>query len=118
MVDRHLVTLIALIFGGISFLVYLIEVGVALWTRPAASARAVVEKAAQTHGLSPEGAPSIGDLTRLLDAIAHVTDSLSRAGPSLTALIAAVLFMAIAAVSSGALRSGPEPHPLAAPQQS
>jgi hypothetical protein len=101
MSDLHLVTLVALAFGAISFVVYLIQVGVALWSRPVVAARVAAEKAAQA------AIPSIGDFTRLLDAIARVADSLSKASPALTSLIAAVLFVAIAAVSSGALRSEP-----------
>lgn len=99
--DLHLVTLVALIFATISFVVYLIQVAVALWSRPVAAARAAAEKAVQAS------VPTIGDFTRLLDAIARVADSLSRGSPAVTSLIAAVLFLAIAALSSGALRPGP-----------
>jgi hypothetical protein len=106
MSDLHLVTLVALVFGGISFAVYLLQVGVALWSRPVAAAKAAAEQAAHA------AVPTIGEFTRLLDAIARVADSLSRASPAVTSLIAAVLFTAIAAVSSGALRSeGPGRQP-------
>jgi len=48
--------------------------------------------------------PTIDEFNRMIEALAKLTDSLSKAGPSLTSLIAAVLFLAIAAMSSGVFR--------------
>ena len=50
-------------------------------------------------------AATLTDYTKLIEAIAKLSDSLAKTGPALTSLIGAILFLSIAAVSSGALQS-------------
>jgi hypothetical protein len=101
MSDAHLVTVVALILACASFILYLVEAICALRAKPVESAKKAAQQAAQALVQKP---PSIDDLTKLIEALAKLTDSLSKAGPALTSLIASVLFLAIAAISSGALR--------------
>ena len=102
--DAHLVTVIALAMAVLSFAIYAIEVIAALRAKPVADAHQAVQKAAGLMDAAP--APTLNDLSRLIEALGKLTDSLSKAGPSLTSLIAAVLFLAIAATSTGILTGG------------
>jgi hypothetical protein len=97
---RDIVTIAALVLSGLSFALYVAEAVQAMRDKTAAS----IKNAAAKASLALGDVPTVADLTRLLDAISRATDSLAKAGPSLTSLIASVLFLAIAAVSSGALR--------------
>jgi hypothetical protein len=97
------VTIASLAAGSVCFLLYIYESLVMVRGKAAvlrsdtiAQSRTAVDVQARTV--------SIDEISRLIDAIGRLTDSLSRAGPSLTSLIGALLFFAIAAVSSGALR--------------
>jgi hypothetical protein len=59
---------------------------------------------------------SVSDATDLLKSVAQLSDSLSKAAPSLVALIGAILFFLIASIASGALHGAPPaPAPKAAP---
>lgn len=66
---------------------------------PAAAAMSQsTAKQASAAGKSAAGADlaSVDDFTKLLEAAAKLTDSLSKAGPALTALVGSILFFAIA----------------------
>lgn len=119
MSDVHLVTYVALVLGIVSFMLYLWDSLSVINNRPVDEARRATEAAAKVAGGERQAAaaavPTADDITKLLEAIAKVTDSLAKAGPGLTSFIAAVLFLAIATVSSGALRSPSAPSP--APQR-
>ena len=94
------VTIAALVAGTICFGLYVYATIVLTRARAAAvrsAATPPADPALQPHGVS------IGDIGRVADALARLTDSLSRASPTLTSLIDALVFYAIAAVSSGAL---------------
>jgi hypothetical protein len=96
-----LVTIVALILGVVSFILYIVEAVFALRNKPVEPAKEVMQRAAQA---AVQKTPTIDEFNRMIEALAKLTDSLSKAGPSLTSLIAAVLFLAIAAISSGAFR--------------
>jgi hypothetical protein len=96
------VTLAALIAGTICFCLYVY--GTVVGIRARAAALRVAPPAPAEPALQPRGV-SIDEVGRLADALSKLTDSLSRASPALTSLIGALVFFAIAAVSSGALRS-------------
>ena len=53
------------------------------------------------------GKATVQDYSKLLEAASTLTDSLGKAGPTLVSLIGAILFVAIAAVSAGALKQTP-----------
>lgn len=109
MTDTHLVTIICLIAGGLCFGLYAIEAMMALFAPPNASvAGALKETQDKARALLAQGATTgVDDITKLLDALSKATDSLAKAGPALTSLVGAILFLAIAALSSGALRGSP-----------
>jgi hypothetical protein len=96
-----IVTIVALILGVVSFVLYIVEVVFALRNKPIEPAKEVMQRAAQA---AVHKTPTIDEFNRTIEALAKLTDSLSKAGPSLTSLIAAVLFVAIAAMSSGVFR--------------
>lgn len=50
---------------------------------------------------------NVADYTKLVEAIAKLSDSLAKSGPALVSLIGAILFLSIAAVASGVLQSPP-----------
>ncbi len=108
-----LVTWAALVAGSLCFALYLAASIAALMTKQAAM------KAADLHQRAIVSGKSVGltidELTKLLGAVSKLTDSLAKAGPALTSLIGSILFFAIAALSSGALRSAPTPQPSTAP---
>jgi hypothetical protein len=95
------VTIVALILGVVSFILYIVEAVFALRNKPIEPAKEVMQRAAQA---AVQKTPTIDEFNRMIEALAKLTDSLSKAGPSLTSLIAAVLFLAIAAITSGAFR--------------
>jgi len=91
------VVIVALILSGTSFLVYLL---IAL-----AGARAKLGKdahAAAGAALQKAQAVSPAELTDLLKALTEFSDSLAKAGPALTSIMASILFLAIAAIGTGA----------------
>jgi hypothetical protein len=106
MTSEDWVTFCSLFAGVVCFLLFAANGVMALFGKSATSAEQVVT---QAKAMAPANAKaiSVDDFTKLLDAMSKLTDSLAKAGPSLTALIGAILFFAIAAVSSGALKSAP-----------
>jgi hypothetical protein len=96
------VTVASLIAGSICFLLYVAEAIVSLVAKRNVLSADETQQAARAAVAAPH-AVSIDEASRLVDALGRLTDSLSRAGPSLTSLIGAILFFAIAAISSGAL---------------
>jgi len=101
------ITLAALVAGIVSFVIYSIGAFIALTKRgtPAAAGAAAVAK----------GIP-ISEITPLVEAVTKLADSLAKAGPTITALIAAILFFAVAA-GNNAVDHGPKlqnPAPAAA----
>jgi hypothetical protein len=101
------ITLAALVAGSVSFAIYAIGAGLALaQRRTPASAGAAVEA---------KGLP-VADVTALVEAVTKLADSLAKAGPTITALMAAILFFAVAA-GNNAVDHGPKqqnPAPAAA----
>ena len=108
---RDVVTYASLLAGALCFLLYLAFSAVALFAShaaaPAKSFHADAKALIKAQGVS------VGEFTDLLKALAQVSDSLSKAAPSLVGLIGAILFFTIAAVSSGALHGAP-PAPASA----
>ncbi len=96
-----IVTICALAAGVICLILYVIEAVVVIRNKARAGSSAANgidgRLAAASHAID------VDEVARLIDAIGRLADSLSRAEPSLTSLIGAVLFFAIAAISSGAL---------------
>lgn len=106
MSDHSVVTIVALILGVLCFLLYAANVIAALTANPAGKVGAVVS--------APDGplTKSLGaaDIAKLIEAVSKLTDSLGKASPALVSLAGAVLFLAIAAISDGALtRPGDAP---------
>lgn len=94
------VTCLSLVAGVISFALYAYEAFVAIGAKSAAPD---LGSSPEVKAMIANPAASVKDLSDLVDAIARLTDSLAKAGPALTSIIGAVLFFAIAAISSGAL---------------
>lgn len=103
------VTLASLIAGSICFLLYVAEAIVSLVAKRTILSDGQAPQAARAAVATPHSV-SIDEISRLVDALGKLTDSLSRAGPPLTSLVGAILFFAIAAISSGALQGAPLPH--------
>lgn len=104
MTDTQLVTHLALWLSAVSFAVYVLEAGYGLFAKPVRDAKALAQAAVRSQTLNAVAAPSIDDLTKLTEALSKLTDSLVKAGPALTSLIASILFLGIAALTSGAFR--------------
>ena len=102
---QTLVTYAALAIGCISFSIYVIEVIAAHRSKPRRLQHAIADK---IEGIAPTTIMSATNFAKILEAAAKLGDSLTKAGPALTSLIGAVLFFAIAMVSSGALQT-PKP---------
>jgi hypothetical protein len=108
---RNLVTFLALLAGSICLVIYIVEIWLAEKIKAAATtAAATTEPANKTFGPIGPATVSLPDFTNLIEAMAKLTDSLSKVGPSVTSLIGAILFYGIAAICSGALYS-PVPAP-------
>jgi hypothetical protein len=105
------VTICALIAGGICFVFYIVSASVTLRAKPHQAASDLVN-ATKSVANSPQPKATAEEYSKLLEAASKLTDSLSKAGPTLVSLIGAILFFLIAAVSSGALKNAP---PAAAP---
>lgn len=102
--SQEAVTYWSLICGGICFALYVLASITALLARPAKEAATLSN---QAKSLAAAPGVSVDELTKLIEAVAKLTDSLSKAGPTLTSLIGALVFFAIASISSGALHSPP-----------
>lgn len=109
--DAQTVTHLALWLSGLSFAVYVVEAAYALFSKPVREARNAARDATRNM---LQAQASIDDVTKLAEALSKLTDSLAKAGPALTSLVAAVLFLGIAALTSGALRGSPA-EPATAP---
>lgn len=93
------VILVSLVAGSICFVFYCWTVAATLSLKATAGAAAGEAKAV----LNPDAKSiSIDDFTKLIEAMGKLTDSLSKASPSLVSLIGAILMFAIAAAASGA----------------
>ncbi len=104
MTPEDLVTYASLLAGTLCFLLYL-----AFSVLGLVGGHPAPEKSfhAEAKHLIKSQAVDIGQFTDILKALAQLSDSLSKAAPSLVALIGAILFFTIAAISSGALHSVP-----------
>ena len=115
--DLHWVTMTAIGLAIGASVLFAAEVVTAIWRKPVSDANALAKKAAAAaqakqadeKGILPGALPSLDDFSKLLTALATLTESLSKAGPSLTSVIAAVLCLLIAATSGGAFRSPDHP---------
>ncbi|HWA91101.1 MAG TPA: hypothetical protein VG889_13775 [Rhizomicrobium sp.] len=90
------IAIAALIMSAASFVVYLITVWQSATAKLGQEAHVAAGKA-----LQQAEAVSVDQLTDLLKAVSGVADSLAKAGPSLTSIVASVLFLAIAAFGGG-----------------
>lgn len=100
------VKVFALVAGTICFLIYAWSAIAAIVAKPRQTA---TEAATTAKSMADAKTATAEDYSRLLEAASKLTDSLSKAGPTLVSLIGAILFYLIAAVSSGAFKSPPSP---------
>jgi hypothetical protein len=98
---QDIVTITALVMGGLCFALFL---WLSLTAQSAAQSQPARQMADKANGLAPV---TVGELTDLIKALTGFTDSLAKAGPSLTTLIGSILFLAIAAIASGAISGKP-----------
>lgn len=96
------VTIAALIAGTICFLLYVYATIAGIRAR-AVALRPGAPASGDRAGIQPLTV-SVDDVSRLIEALGKLADSLSRASPALMSLVGALAFFAIAALSSGALR--------------
>ncbi len=103
------VTIVGLVLSVASFVAFLaLAFGWGLKTTTA-PARAAAERAAEvSKNLTSVTAD---ELTAILKAVAALGEGLVKAGPSLAALIASILFLTVAMISSGGIRSDPPASP-------
>ena len=97
----EIVAWVAIIAAVACFFVYFTE---ALAARKARTHPVVTTPPDQVPGVK---AASVADYTKMIEAIAKLSDSLAKSGPALVSLIGAILFLSIAAVASGVLQSPP-----------
>ncbi|MEO7691201.1 MAG: hypothetical protein ABIS51_18100 [Sphingomonas sp.] len=102
---QAIVTIASLVMGSLCFALFLWLSAKAQTATPSEPARQMAEKAS---GLAPA---NIGELTDLVKALSTLSESLSKAGPALTVLIGSILFLALAALASGAIVCKPTPAP-------
>jgi hypothetical protein len=107
------VTGASVIAGITCFILYIVTAALDLLKKPDSATQTATHQAVAHLVAKPE--VSIDDVTKLAEALSKLTDSLSKAGPALTSLIGAIFFMAIAALSSGALKSGASADTSSAP---
>jgi hypothetical protein len=106
MTNETVVTWAGIIAGSVCFVLYVVQSIIVIRAKPAQTARGIVGAKVSLLAADPAGV-SVDELTKLLQAAASLTDSLSKAGPALTSLIGAILFFAVAAIGSGALHGAP-----------
>jgi hypothetical protein len=88
-----IITYVSIAFSVVSFLLYALEVCGAIGSKPAADAKAI----AGNNGAKVAAAlPNLDQIGTFLGAVSKLVDSLSKAGTSLTSLIGAFLFLAMA----------------------
>lgn len=90
----------SLVFSVASFGLFAITMlaqAVALWKAPGLT-KPVVDEAVAKSAANPAA-----DVSLLINSIKGLVDALSKANPSLMALASSTVFMAIAAVASGAM---------------
>ena len=95
------VTITALVMGGLCFALFL---WLSLKAQSAAQSQPARQMADRANALAPV---TVSELTDLIKALTGFTESLQKAGPSLTTLVGSILFLAIAAVASGAISGKP-----------
>lgn len=96
------VTLCSLAAGTTCFLIYVASAIMAMRGKQHEVAAELLT-ANRAVAAAPPGVTA-ADYTKLLEAASKLTDSLSKAGPTLISLIGAILFFLVAALSSGALK--------------
>jgi len=97
MTDPSTVVLVAVWMAGICFALFVIETVINFFISPKADAKPVVTKASDL--VAQADAASIGDITKLVEALGKFTDSVTKASPALVSLVGAILFLAIATYS-------------------
>ena len=107
--NQALVTTASVAAGAVCFVMYVWATAVTILTKPALTRAHVDQQAAFLAAKAPS--VSIDDVTKLMEALGKLTDSLAKAGPGLTSLMGAILFFAIAAFASGALHGSPDGVP-------
>ena len=110
MTDSHLIVIVGLWLASLSFLIYVIETVVALRVKPVAESKEVAKQAGMRAGLVADNIPkpTLPEFTALMEGLAKLIDSLSKAGPALTSIAASILFLLIAAIGAGAFQSAPK----------
>lgn len=91
----------SLIASAICFILYVWQTILAGRSKSHQALKEIVSNAVPTANLT---APTVDELTKLLEAMSKLTENLTKAGPALVSLVGSTLFSAIAALSSGALR--------------
>ncbi len=99
----------ALIAAIFCFLIFLASAWMTLFGKTGEKAAVKTAAAAASARLTVPGAPSVSDLTQLLQALAAAIQAIAQAGPSLSSLAASIVFLGIAAVTAG-VGSTPAPQ--------
>ncbi len=110
MSDAHIVVIAGVCLACLSFAVYLTEMIAVILIKPFTAARAVAHHAKAQAGLvkAEFAKPTLPEFTALLEGMGKLVDSLSKAGPALQSIVAAVLFLLIAAIGAGAFQGAPK----------
>lgn len=98
MTAREWITTLALIAGVICFGLFVWDTITTIRAKAATPAPTMVKAGLNTQGLGAD------QLTKLIEALSKLAENFAKAGPGLASLVGALLFFAIAAVSSGALK--------------
>ncbi len=97
---KEWVSIAALIFSAISFLIFVVD---AIRMSRVSTAGPVSTTNSKAANLAPAAVPTLPEVTEFAKAMATLVDSLAKAGPALTSLIGSIFFLVIAAVSAGIL---------------
>jgi hypothetical protein len=87
------IVIVALVLSGASFLLYLAISIAGARAKPADDAHTVAGAALQKLQTA-----SADEITALINALTAFSDSLAKAGPAVTSIIASILFLAVAVI--------------------
>lgn len=91
----HTISIVALCMAGISFLLFVVALILQLMARSKKGAGA---------GQTQQEGLDVGDLAKLIEALAKLTEALNKAGPAVIAFVASLIFL-ILALSAASLDS-------------
>lgn len=97
----------ALVLGGLSFVVHLVF-SARLAAKEAEEARRDV-RALMTRAGADAASMSPPQVAELAKALAALVDSLVKAGPALWSMIGSLLFLLVACTAAGVFKDGPKP---------